>query len=134
MAKHELQEMTNDKWSDEVWGARGLVTATNATAIDHSTKKSLASVTTSTSDAKAGASRPVLYFYWGRDDHWIANSTRDAVMASRAKRAAEGGSAEQDGPFMEIAADEVPHAFCLRHSESVARKCAEYVEDIQLGL
>ena len=126
MAKDELREMAEDKWSDELWGLPKIQEATTLAMTD----ESLSGRNTSAEASTGKAIIPRLYFYWAREDHWIANSTRDAVIASRAWQ--QGGSSGESGkPFMEIAADDVPHAFCLRHNESVAKKCAEYVKDVQ---
>jgi len=96
------------------------------------------------------AAAPKLYFYWGRADHWVADVTREAVIAARGGNNIHGkedGVEQQDGgteqqrdeevsestrPVMEIATDDVPHAFCLRqeYSEAIARKCWGYVKDL----
>jgi hypothetical protein len=65
MARHELLEMTHDKWSDDLWNGP-------LPALEH--------------NEEAKIDRPKLYFYWGANDHWIDDGTRDKVIASRARR------------------------------------------------
>ncbi|KAJ5360364.1 Protein of unknown function DUF2305 [Penicillium concentricum] len=95
MAADEMRTITSDKWSDDVWGA-------------------------------ASAREPIakLFFYFGRNDHWVADQTRDEIVAVRGRK---GG---QDGPTMVVCEDGLPHAFCLKHSDVMARKVAEMIGQI----
>lgn len=92
MAADEMRTITSDKWSDDVWGA-------------------------------ASAREPLakLFFYFGRNDHWVADQTRDEIVAVRGQK---GGQA---GPTMVVCEEGLPHAFCLSkwlfidfHYDSVA--------------
>ena len=58
MARDEMNEITTDRWNEEVWG----------------------------SAAGASEQRTKLYFYFGEEDHWVAKKTRDDLMATRALR------------------------------------------------
>lgn len=89
MGRFELLEMTHDKWSDDVWNGPSYANETEKPQID----------------------RPKLYFYWGENDHWIANSTRDAVIASRARRGSD--PADEGKPHMEVDLHGIPHDFCI---------------------
>ncbi|KAJ5417138.1 uncharacterized protein N7487_000688 [Penicillium crustosum] len=95
MAADEMRTITSDKWSDDVWGA-------------------------------ASAREPIakLFFYFGRNDHWVADQTRDEIVAVRGQK---GGRA---GPTMVVCEEGLPHAFCLKHSEVMARKVAGMVGQI----
>ncbi|KAL2013739.1 hypothetical protein VTN00DRAFT_1264 [Thermoascus crustaceus] len=97
MAAHEMQEITADKWSDDIWGT--------------------------SSTAKQPLSK--LVFYFGRNDHWVAERTRDEIIAIRGKT--------KGGPRMMVCEDGVPHAFCIRHSDVMARKVSQFVRDIVEG-
>ncbi|KGO77942.1 Protein of unknown function DUF2305 [Penicillium italicum] len=95
MAADEMRTITSDKWSDDVWGA-------------------------------ASAREPIakLFFYFGRNDHWVADQTRDDIVAVRGRK---GGQA---GPTMVVCEEGLPHAFCLKHSDVMARKVAGMVRQI----
>lgn len=80
MAADEMRTITSDKWTDDVWGL--------ATACEPITK---------------------LFFYFGRNDHWVAEQTRDEIIASR-------GQHDGLGPRMFICEEGLPHAFCLSKS------------------
>lgn len=120
MAKDELAQLTHDQWDDDFWQGRA------ARAL---------------SKPAAGVSEPVagddetphtqLYFYWGADDHWIANTTRDNIIAKRAQTVSDPESAGK--PIMEIDKHGIPHAFCLKqtHSRLTAAKCAEWILDVE---
>ncbi|RAL02132.1 bifunctional triacylglycerol lipase/ester hydrolase [Aspergillus ibericus CBS 121593] len=80
MAADEMRTITADKWADEVWGI--------------------------SSSAEEPLSR--MFFYFGRNDHWVAEQTRDEIMEAKGKGKGEGG------PTMVVCEDGLPHAFCLR--------------------
>ncbi|KAJ5322774.1 hypothetical protein N7452_011063 [Penicillium brevicompactum] len=69
-----------------------------------------------------GAHEPVakLFFYFGRNDHWVAEKTRDEIV----KRGEKGG------PTMVVCEEGLPHAFCLKHSDTMAKKVATMVGEI----
>ncbi|KAL4806118.1 hypothetical protein BDV18DRAFT_138730 [Aspergillus unguis] len=98
----EMRTITSDKWSDDVWG-----------------------VSTS-SPPSAGAQQTQLFFYFGRNDHWVAEQTRDEIVAARGAKDGQSGS----GPKMIVCEESVSHAFCLRHNDIMANKVADMVREI----
>lgn len=112
MAGHEMVEITHDAWDTEIWGAA------HPSSHPHA--------------------RPILRFLFAKEDHWVADETRDALMEARGTSAPARGesSVEDEGveewkPVMEV--DEVegwPHGFCIKHSVPVAEKVCGYVLDI----
>ncbi|KAG2016729.1 hypothetical protein GB937_006209 [Aspergillus fischeri] len=93
MAADEMRTITSDKWDDDVWGV--------STANEPLTR---------------------LFFYFGRNDHWVAERTRDEIIDLRGR--VEGG------PTMSVCELGLPHAFCLRHNDIMAEKVADMVMDI----
>ncbi|KAJ5619199.1 hypothetical protein N7510_003183 [Penicillium lagena] len=93
-ALDEMRTITTDKWTDDVWGA--------ATARQPITK---------------------LFFYFGRNDHWVAEKTRDEIIALRGQTGGKGST-------MLVCEEGLPHAFCLKHNDVMARKVAEMIRDI----
>ncbi len=90
MGRHELLEMAADKWSDDLWNGPS-------------------------PGIESPIDRPKLYFYWGENDHWIAGTTRDSVIASRAR---QGNAVEEGGkPEMEVDTHGTPHDFCISRSK-----------------
>lgn len=124
MAKDELSQLTHDKWSDEFWG-------TPAT-LDSAVQKSAAVEAGKPvqGQSSAGNSHTQLYFYWGSDDHWIAQDTRDKIIATRAR--VEGLAGSDRKPTMEIDSHGIGHAFCLSEAgnQIVAAKCADWIIDL----
>ncbi|CAI7605460.1 unnamed protein product [Penicillium pancosmium] len=98
MAADEMRTITSDKWTDDVWGL--------ATACEPITK---------------------LFFYFGRNDHWVAEQTRDEIIASR-------GQHDGLGPRMFICEEGLPHAFCLKDNDIMARKVAGMIREIRKQL
>ncbi|KAJ5303959.1 uncharacterized protein N7443_003619 [Penicillium atrosanguineum] len=94
MAADEMRTITSDKWTDDVWGV-------------------------------AHAREPItkMFFYFGVNDHWVAEKTRDDIIAAR-------GEKEGSGTKMFVCEEGLPHAFCIKHSETMARKVADMIQDI----
>lgn len=84
-----MKTITSDKWDDELWGA--------------------------VNDQADGCSKTKLYFLFGSDDHWVANETRDALIAARGHT---DGSDDKNKPVMETDLEGVPHAFCISAVET----------------
>ncbi|KAH0610061.1 uncharacterized protein H6S33_012607 [Morchella sextelata] len=70
---------------------------------------------------KAGVSR--LWFYFGKNDHWVAEETREAIMKTRGR-----GMGEEWKPRMVLDEGGVPHGFCIEHGEVMAEKVAGWVK------
>lgn len=100
LARDEMREMTEDKWDEEIWGVAADGVNVEANAEQSGTK---------------------LFFYYSQKDHWIANHTRDELIAARGRRkrrdddtdTADEGAGESR-PIMEIDEGDVPHGFCIR--------------------
>jgi hypothetical protein len=90
MSADEIREISADKWSDEIWG-------------------------TSTESCRTISRPPMkLVFYFGRNDHWVAEQTRDDIIQARGpKSMAEAGNGAT-GPKMVVCEDGVLHGFCIR--------------------
>lgn len=93
MAADEMRTITTDKWSDDVWGIASSSSGGNA-------------------DDKVKASR--MFFYFGRNDHWVAEKTREEIIQAKAKSSSMVGGKGGTGPTMVVCEDGLPHAFCLR--------------------
>ncbi|KAH8815574.1 hypothetical protein F5884DRAFT_665752 [Xylogone sp. PMI_703] len=102
LLRDELNMITEDKWDDDIWG------------IEHVDKDEKRSI-------------PKLFFYFGHNDHWVANNTRDTLIAARGKLSEDDKSSR---PVMMIDENGVEHSFCLRHSELMAEKVKLFINDI----
>jgi len=58
MARDEVQEITEDRWDEDLWGT----------------------------SAMSPYSKTKLIFYFGQSDHWVADHTRDELITARAGR------------------------------------------------
>lgn len=101
MARDEMRIITADKWDHRVWGAANR--------------------------ARTGR-RHRLFFYFGQEDHWVSERTRDDLIKARVRN----GDGEQWKPVMEIDRFGVPHGFCVKKRDwiVVAEKVKEYVESV----
>lgn len=127
MAKDELAQLTHDQWSDEFWGVSNSGNASSTAP--EKTAGGIAEPTRSQQpETSADISHTQLHFYWGSDDHWIAQDTRDRIIATRART--EGKNGDERKPIMEIDGHGVGHAFCLSElgNQVVAKKCADWIE------
>ncbi|KZF19146.1 hypothetical protein L228DRAFT_251239 [Xylona heveae TC161] len=100
MSRDEMNEITEDRWDADVWGA-------------------------SVPGAERDPAR--LVFYFGQNDHWVADHTRDDLIAARAANSARG---DRQWPKMMIDEDGIPHSFPIRHSSLVAEKVKAFIEAI----
>ncbi|PWY69226.1 hypothetical protein BO83DRAFT_409373 [Aspergillus eucalypticola CBS 122712] len=119
MAADEMRTITTDKWSDDVWGI--------ASSSSSSSSGGNADDKVNNDDNNGSTSR--MFFYFGRNDHWVAEKTREEIIQAKAKSSMVGGKGGK-GPTMVVCEDGLPHAFCLRHSEVTAEKVAGMVMDI----
>lgn len=95
MASYELLEISQDTWTNELWGeTEHMEPAQND------------------KHPNAKTERPRLYFYWGENDHWVGDNTRDSLIATRARQVGKAG--DEAKPQMEIDRLGIPHAFCIR--------------------
>lgn len=101
MGLDEMRDITADKWDEDIWGAAEAVTAKR----DAASKDSAA---------------PELFFYFGQKDHWVADRTRDDLIAARAFREGADGPGR---PRMEIDTGDVPHGFCIREFPTRLKRC-----------
>ncbi|KAE8448435.1 hypothetical protein EG329_009500 [Mollisiaceae sp. DMI_Dod_QoI] len=102
MAKDEMEIITNDKWDEDIWG------------IEHQ---------------ELDQKRPIpkLIFYFGENDHWVANHTRDALIAARGRTENDISSSK---PIMLIDENGVDHGFCIRHNDSIAQTIKVWIESV----
>lgn len=99
-----METITEDKWDEDIWG------------IEHK-------------DAESRKDIPKLFFYFAEDvrmqealvwvttdwkqDHWVADHTRDGLIAARGK---EEGDISSSKPVMAIDRNGVGHDFCISKS------------------
>ncbi|EFR04343.1 hypothetical protein MGYG_07352 [Nannizzia gypsea CBS 118893] len=100
MAADEMKDISADKWNDEIWGF---------SSPTHAPKDRLTK----------------MVFYFGRNDHWVAEATRKDIIQSKSR-------AEQDGsgPVLKVCEDGVAHGFCIGHNEIMAKKVGQFIRDI----
>ena len=82
-----MRDITTDKWNDEVWGI---------------------------SNPEFPSKQPAkLVFYFGRNDHWVAEQTRDDIIRIRGIQPAQLDENKRRGPKMMVCDDQVLHGFCV---------------------
>jgi len=106
LGRDEMETITEDRWDEDIWG------------IEHKEPTQRANI-------------PKLIFFFGQDDQWVANHTRDALIAARGRQSAENLASN---PVMLIDKDCIPHGFCIRHSEIMAEKAKVWIEEIMTDL
>lgn len=132
MARDEMHEITDDRFSNDIWGVSG-----NAADEENVLQSKATAVVNKQADASKDlhTRRPTtkLYFYWGKNDHWVADNTRDTILAARAQKATDEPMLEKSKPVMEIDQHDMPHGFCLKpeHSSLVAEKVARWIKEIR---
>ncbi|GBF59919.1 hypothetical protein TMEN_2316 [Trichophyton mentagrophytes] len=100
MAADEMTEISADKWNDEIWGFSSPTHASE----DRLTK---------------------MIFYFGRNDHWVAEATREDIIQSKTRDQQDGSA-----PTLTVCEDGVVHGFCIGHNEIMAKKVGRFIRDI----
>ncbi|TKA76582.1 hypothetical protein B0A55_04054 [Friedmanniomyces simplex] len=162
LAKDELRTVRADSWPDSLWGLQPLQELAALTDVTNDLRKDSAaaprkrsSTSTTTTTKGLGIPPPLtrLYFYWSGNDHWVASSTRDSLIAARGRHGGGGGGGgggveegkgkekgsalgEEWKPVMEVDGQGIPHAFPVvaAHGRVVAGKVAGWVGEIVEGL
>lgn len=98
LAAEEMRQIASDAFSNAVWGSE----------------------TRSLPDTLANGtySRTKLFFYFGKDDHWVAHHTREFLMNNRACEPAETLAdrvewSRDSRPWMEVDQLGTRHDFCI---------------------
>lgn len=110
MSKEEMEQIGEDTFPDSIWGT------------------------------PMAPARTKLLMYFAEKDHWVADHRRDELIRVRGKLVGKVIKQEDDGtldvetedvdgwkPQMYICEDNVPHGFCLSHSELMAEKLAGWL-------
>ena len=101
MGIDEMRVIGEDVWDEELWGIERDARA-------------------QTADAPPS---PRFYFFFGRDDHWVANHYRDLFIEKRRRQVERTRLiVDEEGSL--------PHAFCIRHSETVAEKVCTWIQEM----
>ncbi|KAI0977296.1 hypothetical protein F4678DRAFT_9011 [Xylaria arbuscula] len=65
---------------------------------------------------------PKFYFFFGQKDEWVADRHRDTFIQKR--------SAQTERTRFIVDEGDIPHAFCIGHSEPVAKKVHTWIAEI----
>ena len=108
MGLDEMRVIGEDVWDEELWGIER----------DAQSKDSI-----SRSSSSSSAPAPKFYFFFGKDDHWVANHYRDLFIEKRQRQVERTRLiVDEEGSL--------PHAFCIRHSETVAEKVYTWIQEM----
>jgi pimeloyl-ACP methyl ester carboxylesterase len=115
MAAAELKEIRADQWGAEVWGA----------AVDEEEGDTTRVIKASGSTRR----RPRLYLWFAKEDHWVADITREEILRSKVGTEGENGGRTRPTIVIDETAGLV-HAWCLEQSDMVAERVGEWLEEI----
>ena len=102
LARDEMRIITEDRWGEEVWVASGK---------EHGT---------------GGAGRKKLFFLFAKNDHWVADRTREEILKFRG-----GEEGRRRGRTVIVDENEgLVHAWCLQQNDVVARMVGGWLEDV----
>ncbi|ETS76890.1 hypothetical protein PFICI_10764 [Pestalotiopsis fici W106-1] len=100
MGMDEMKVIGEDKWDEELWEIER--------GIDQQQQQKQLP--------------PKFVFFFGKNDHWVASHLRDAFIERRQKHTERTRLMIDEG--------NLPHAFCINHSEPVAEKVLLWVREI----
>lgn len=113
LALEELRDIDEDKWGDDVWGLLPPLGPSSGEAPEARERNHLK-----------------LRLYFGRNDHWVADSTRDGIIRRKTAAMQRLGLEEGHGLKMVVCNDEIAHSFCINHSDIMAAKTAAFIREI----
>ncbi|KAK7912171.1 major facilitator superfamily transporter [Apiospora marii] len=125
MGLDEMRVIGEDQWDEELWEIEREGEAAAQRGSDASGSTVVASEEEENSSGAAAANGdklPPKFFFFGKDDHWVANHFRDAFIERRQKQAERTRLMVDEG--------NLPHAFCIHHSEVVADKVASWINEL----
>ena len=103
LARDEMRTITQDEWGEEVWSASGNV------------------------DGKGRPGRMKMFFLFAKNDHWVADRTREEILNAR------GGEEGRQRDRTVVVDEEkgLVHAWCLKQSDVVARIVGAWLQDLR---
>ena len=114
MAGEEMRVIKEDLWGQEVWGVSG----GEGMRQEEDTGREII--------WKA----PRLVLYFAREDHWVENATREAIVEARRRVDAEHIK-RKAWPRVEIEeSGKLVHGWCIEQSNEVAAKVREWIEEM----
>lgn len=134
MAGEEMRVIGVTKWDEVVWGSVKAVTRTTDDAAAAAAGEGNDELTTKITEepptnipANPTWTPPTHYFLFAKEDHWVANETRDLILQQlqgRAKILVDGERQMNVG---------LVHAWCLEQSEVVADVVGGWIKEILRG-
>ncbi|KAI0196790.1 hypothetical protein EV127DRAFT_417738 [Xylaria flabelliformis] len=95
----EMRVIGEDKWDDELW-----------------------EIATSSRKTSNPVPPPKFYFFFGQQDHWVADHYRDEFIRKR--------SSQNERTRLIVDESKLPHAFCIEHSQPVAERVHAWITEM----
>jgi pimeloyl-ACP methyl ester carboxylesterase len=108
LAAEEMEVITGDRWSEEVWNTGGTLRQQKEDEAEDKEGK-----------LDEGIRSEGMMFVFGQNDRWVAEKTRDMIMAQR-----------NGGARMFVEERGLPHGFCIHHGEEMAELCDGWIGGI----
>lgn len=104
MAGCEMREIGEDKWTEEIWGAVDAAASANEMKLHNRWMT------------------PKHFFLFAREDHWVANATREAIANKMRGRAVM--LIDSEGLLG------IQHAWCLHQSDTIAGIANRWIDEL----
>lgn len=119
MARYEMLEINENTWADEVWGAAS--SAVDDGAVHHPMRSTDAAPVRG-EETHVLWKAPKHFFLFAKQDHWIADATRDSIVKAHEGRARV--VIDTDGEMSLV------HAWCLDKNDTVAGIVVAWLSEI----
>lgn len=113
MTIDEMAMIKQDSWNHDIWGF--------SPDDEHDGEKEKAK--------KRPHTAVPLCFYYGAQDVWVWNESRDRLIASRGRRQ-DDETTDLWKPIMIIDDKDVPHGFIVDHSQIIAEKTFDLISQL----
>lgn len=123
MGMNEMEVIREDGWDEELWGIeREAEAEAEAQLMEQEHGQGEQGEQGEQQQQQQQAPTPRFYFFFGKKDHWVADHYRDIFIEKRQKQIERTRLIVDEG--------DLPHAFCIRHSETVAEKVYTWVQEM----
>lgn len=114
LGRDEMRVIAEEKWDEALWD------------VVPPPAGSSSSSSSSASSSSPRRASPKFFFWFGQNDHWVADDSRDRFIRAREKQVRNGDAR------IEIDRTGLPHAFCTtaKNSEAVAARTAEWLREV----
>ncbi|KAK0727506.1 hypothetical protein B0T26DRAFT_694801 [Lasiosphaeria miniovina] len=123
LGKDEMRAIAEENWSEDIWEIEEEAAAFDGGEDSVAKNAGPAEGAAETKTATATPGGEKFYIFFGRKDEWVAEKCRDEFISRRRQN-------QRGRTRIVIDEGNIPHDFCIKHSEEVAEKVKTWIDEI----